>query len=319
MSSMRTFFTSLGTVLFLVACSGAEDSNVFNNNNGGKDGGTSTGDSATTTDSGVNPNDPKCDPSKCNLTVPPNWSLTSYADGKGECAMGLDKKEVVSEAAVTGDACSCACNVTQQPDCSSGQIVRNLDYVNSPTCNTMATTLQVSNGCSQFNGALTTQAQHYSASLAASGGQCQYDAKGDDGKLTSKSARLCTPPANCQGLLCGANACITQAGDQTCPNGFPNKHVVGTAAKLECSSCSGGCKVEGVCGGTLSFYTDMGCTQGKRDFPVDGSCGTNAFVQTYYSYTFKGQLAKAGCAAGSPPTSTGTAKLDQMATVCCQK
>jgi hypothetical protein len=183
----------------------------------------------------------------------------------------------------------------------------------------MATTLTVMGaGCMALPGVITTQAQHYSATMTPSGGSCSFDAKADPTKVTSKALRVCEAPDNCQGAVCGGNVCVAKAGDVACPASFPVKHLVGAKANITCSSC-GACTVDGTCTGTLSFYIDQNCTQGKRDFPVDGTCNSNdAFGISYRSYTFKGSLQKAGCS-GQPMPSTGTATLDQPATLCCQK
>jgi hypothetical protein len=308
------FSSVLAIFVPLVACSGAEDTSLIS---GGGNPSNQDGGPIVTGDSGPLPPG-SCDLSKCGITVPTGFTLLTTVDPKNECPTGLVKRDAVAEPSVDPTACSCACNLTQQPDCTKGAIQRGIDYTNNATCNQAATTVTVlQSGCSQLPNPIQTQGWHYSAQMPSIGGVCSYDAKADLTKLKSRNVRLCDAPANCQGAVCGSNVCVAKDGDVACPPAFPNKQIVGKAANVECSSC-GTCTVEGACGGTLSFYTDQQCAQGKRDFPVDGTCNASSANALYYSFQFQGSVKKAGCG-GTVSPSTPTAKLDQPSTVCCQK
>jgi hypothetical protein len=255
-----------------------------------------------------------CDLARCGITVPAGFTLMTATDGT--CPNGFTSHDWVSDPTLTDSACSCACNVTQQPECSKGNIMRALDYTNGAFCNTQATTLMATgNGCTPMTG-ISTQGWHYAAAIAPTGGSCTFDAKADESKLATKHVGLCEAPASCPGAVCGSNVCVTKPGDVECPTAFPSKRIAAAKAKVECAAC-GGCSLKAECGGTLSFFMDQGCTTGKLDFPVDGTCNANLYVNTYYSWSFQGSVKTAQC--GAAPPTTGTAKLDQPTTVCCQK
>lgn len=298
----------IGIGIFFVACSGASETQLQGPSP------TDGGSTMSTTDGHVDPR--TCDASRCNLVIPDGFTLMTAADGAGACPSGFEKRTLITDPVATQGACTCACNVTQKPDCTKGNIARGLDYQNQPSCSTPGTTLPANGSCTPLWQAISTQGWHYSASLEPSGGACTFDAKVDDSKVASQPLALCEAPANCPGAACGANACIGKAGDVACPASFPNKRIAGTKANVACSTC-GACTLDAKCDGTLSMFTDQNCTYGQTDFPVDGSCNANQYVRTFYSYAFQGSLKKADCSAAPP--STATASLDQPTTVCCQQ
>lgn len=294
----------------LLACSGSSENPLIGSP--GQDAGAS--DSAAGSDGG--PRDPAtCDLSRCGITVPAGFTLATKSEGS--CPGGFTGRDLVSEPRAADGACTCACNVTQKPDCTKGSILRALDYTQSPACNTQATTLMATgNGCDQFAQPITTQGWHYAAGIAPSGGACTFDSKADDTKVTTKAVSICEAPADCPGAVCGSNVCVTKPGDVECPSTFPSKRVAGAKAKVECGAC-GACSVKAECDGTLSFFMDQSCATGKLDFPVNGTCNPNLYAYTYYSWSFQGSTKNTVCSA--TPPSTASAKLDQPTTVCCQK
>ena len=261
-----------------------------------------------------------CD-TKCGVNVPNGFTLVTSLDGRTTaCPNGWTTKDVVANPMAAVDVCSCACNVTTQPDCTTGSILRHIDQTNGPMCNLNATTINVPNsGCNLLPNMIQASGWHYSATLAPSGGACSFDAKADPMKVMAREARICEVPATCQGAVCGAkNICVTTPGDIACPPTFPMKQVVGATATVECSACAA-CKLAATCTGTLSLYTDTQCNSGKTNYPVDGTCNTNPSINTLFSsFIFQGSVGKVDCT-GPAPTSTGTAKLAQPTTVCCQK
>lgn len=308
-------FGSVASVV--AACGGAADTSLLGDGGGGGGG----GDGGGGTDGVAPEGGGNCDVSKC-ANVPAGFRVVSMVDPNAACPNGFDTSDLVTAPVASDGACTCACNVTTQPDCNTGPITRSLDQGTTPTCNYQATTFQANGGaCSPINNTLYLSYPHYATNAPPpSGGSCQYDATVDTQKITSSKARLCAPPTSCPGAVCtGANVCVAQDGDVACPGDFPKKTLVGTSASADCSACGGSCSVAGQCTGTLSFFTDQACTQGKVDFTADGTCGANPSSSgtgyTYYQWT--GSVKGATCG-GTAPTSTATAKLDGETTVCCK-
>jgi hypothetical protein len=318
----KLIFISFSIIGGVLACSGADTVDVLspsaNNPDNGVDGSTADG-SQPKTDGGN-----ACDPSKCNINVPQGWKLaTASKDRTAACPDGWKTTDVVADPVADPAACSCGCNVTQQPDCPGGAVTRNLDP-GTNTCSQAATTLQVTGGglCDPFNNFfIMLQGKAYQTiPPKAKGGACQFDAKADTSKVKTVDGRVCEPPPSCQGDICKmAQICVMQDGDVACPSDFSNKRLIGAAPKVECAACSGPCDVKGDCSGTLSMYTDKTCTQGKIDFTADGNCdpAPNGNNLQYQAASYTGAVKNAGCAQ-TPPTSAPTVKLDQPMTVCCK-
>ena len=313
MRSTLGFLLVLGSVA--AACGGAADTPLLGDGGGGGGDG-STVDSVAP-DGGAN-----CDVSRC-ANVPAGFHAVSLVDATASCPNGFDTSDLVTAPIANDGACTCACNVTTQPDCTNGSVTRYLQTNTSTTCSQQATTFQANGGaCTQIqNGALYLSYSHYAVNAPPpSGGACQYDATVDPQKVSSTKARVCAPPASCQGAVCdGASVCVAQTGDVACPGDFPKKTLVGTSATADCSACGGSCSVTGDCTGTFSVYTDPSCTQNGVDFTADGTCSPNPATTTtaYTYYQYAGSVKTATCG-GTAPTSTATATLDGTTTVCCK-
>ena len=301
--------------LLMCACGGAEDSLLFDGGgttggDGGNGGDTSTGDSGPQS----------CDVSRC-ATIPSGFRAVRLSDTKTACPSGWDSKDVVSNPVASADACTCDCNVTQQPDCNGGNVTRHFDDTSTPTCTTQATTFPGTNGaCAQIGANLILDHAHYAVTAPPpAGGQCQYDSKFDSSKVSGTPGRVCAPPTSCVGAICDGPVCVAQDGDVDCPSSFPTKTLVGSSATAKCGSCGGGCNVGGECTGTIRFFTDLNCSLGEVDFTADGVCKTNVASTTafYTSYSYMGSVSSATCA-GPAPTSQAEASLDDPATVCCK-
>lgn len=310
-----TLFVCAAALLF--GCGGAEDSPLFDG------GGGSTGDGGGTSDVIMTPDmgGGNCDVSKC-ATIPSGFHAVRLNDGNTACPGSWTSTSVVTSPVAADGACTCQCNVTQDPGCGSGQIFRFLDDTTSPTCGTQATTFTANNGgCSQIGAQLLLNHAHYEVDAPpAAGGACQYDAKLDQGKVSGTPALVCQPPATCVGAICdGGAVCVASDGDVDCPSGFPTKTLVGGSATATCGACGATCLATGTCTGTISFFTDQQCTLGKVDFTADGQCKPNVAVTTtaYFSYSYTGSLQSSTCS-GTPPPSTATASLDKPVTVCCK-
>ncbi len=302
----------------IAACGGANDTQLLGDGGGGGGDGGNNGDVIPPIDGGGS-----CDITRC-AQVPSGFDVVSLVDSATTCPSGFTSTDVVTSPTAGDGVCTCNCNVTAQPDCSTGNITRFLDNLTTPTCGQPATTFPANNGnCAQVgNGGLSLTFAHYATNAPPpTGGTCQYDATVNAQKITTTPARVCAPPASCQGAVCnGGPVCVQQAGDVACPGDFPTKTLVGASATASCSTCSGGCTVGGTCTGTLTFYTDFQCGAGAAKFTADGTCDANPAPNTgpYQSYQFTGSVKSSTCA-GNPPTSTGTATLDGPTTVCCRK
>jgi hypothetical protein len=312
----RGNFLSLGFVAVIVAaCGGAEDTPLLDSGSGG--------DGSSGSDGGLVDTKPVDTGTNCEATcatIPQGFRPVRPIDAKGTCPSGWVSADGVTNPIAASDACSCACNITQNPDCTTGKIFRAFDDTTSPSCGTTATTL-IANGtnCTQVGGSIFFTHLHYLADPPPpSGGTCQYDAQVDKAKLSGTPARLCAPPQACQGAICdGGAVCIAGDGDQACPASFPTKTLVGDAPTAACSAC-GACTPAATCTGTISFFSDTQCTMGKVDVVADAVCKSNAVSTStgYSAFTWNGSVAKAACTGAA--SSTPTAALDKPVTVCCK-
>ncbi len=312
------FFFLLGLgVVFVGACSGADESPLLDAGATGDDGG-GGGDVIIGNETGPVESGPSCDPT-C-LTVPQGFRPVRLGDANTACPSGWTTNDGLTNPTAGDTACSCNCNVTQNPDCSTGKVFRGFDDTSTATCGNSATTLTVNGAnCTQIGGTLFFSHAHYATDPPPpSGGTCQYDAQLDKGKLSGTAARLCAPPQSCLADICdGGAVCVATDGDQACPTDFPTKTLVGDAVTGTCGAC-GSCSPTGTCSGTLAFFTDQQCSIGETDVAADSVCKQNAISEAtgFVAYTWKGSLSKATCA--GTPSSTAQAALDKPVTVCCK-
>jgi hypothetical protein len=301
----------------LVACSGADESPLLDGGSSGNDGGGGN-DVIVGNDTAPVEGGPSCDP-KC-ATIPQGFRPVRLGDANAACPNGWTSADGFSSPTASDGACTCACNVTQNPDCTQGKIARGYDDTINATCTNAATTLLGNGGlCTQIGGTLYFNHGHYVADPPPpSGGACTYDAQLDKGKLSGTAARLCAPPQSCQGQICdGGAVCVATDGDQACPSDFPTKTLVGDAVTGTCGTC-GPCTATGTCTGTISFYSDQLCQTTSTDVTADAVCKANTIASTtgFVSYVWKGSLLKGSCA--GTPSSTATPALDKPVTVCCK-
>ena len=300
------------SLALVLACGGAADNPLLDYDSGGGDAGIDL--DAEGTDGG------NCDQTKCP-PIPAGFTIVTLAQGQA-CPSGWGSNDAVTNPTAEGGACTCACNVSQQPDCTQDDVTRAFDDGANATCGNAATSFpQNQGGCTAFQG-LYLNHGHYSATAPApSGGACTYDAHVDQGKVSGTPVHVCSAPASCPALACKSGSmCVAQDGDVACPQGFDKKTLVGSAATATCDGCGAAtCAVTGTCSGKIAFFTDTQCQAGEVDFNADGSCVANpaGTIGPYYSYSTDISLAKADCA-GAPPTATATASLQNPKTICCQ-
>src|SRR5260221_13183872 len=113
---MRLWVFLLTCGALAVACSGAEDNGLLTSN-GGDGGG---GNDGATNDAG----NPGCDVSRC-ATVPDGFHVVRQSTSA--CPQGWDTLSGVAAPISAEGACSCNCNITQDPDCNTGNVGRYFD------------------------------------------------------------------------------------------------------------------------------------------------------------------------------------------------
>src|SRR5947209_19440208 len=157
---MRGTFLFLGSaVAIAVACGGADESPLLDAGTTGDDGGAGTdGNSKDVSPLDVANCEPTC------ATIPQGFRAVRLADAKTTCPNGWASLDGVTNPVAASDACSCSCNITQQPDCSTGKIARALDDTTSATCGTAATTfVATGSACTGIGNTLVLNHAHYSA------------------------------------------------------------------------------------------------------------------------------------------------------------
>ncbi len=309
----RTASLAFGFTFVLVACGGATESDLFGTPpGGGNDGGTSDG---AVNDTGPVPDGSNC--GACGAPAPAGFHYVRYQeDRNGSCPNGTTPTDVVANVS-DSVACGCDCKAGVV-DCNSGQVVRPFDNNSSPTCNQLGATLNASAPtCTVLANPIALQT-HIQVNPPAATPSCSSEGKPKLDTIKQTEGRLCQAPDSCTGIVCGGpNKCVAQAGDVACPNGFPKKTLTGTGVSAKCEAC-GACKAEVTCSGTLTFFTDQGCTQGTLALAADSTCGNRpqqAVGQTYQAYTYKGAVKSSTCT--PPPDTKGSTSLDGATTVCC--
>ena len=256
--------------------------------------------------------------------VPQGWSLVAYArSGQPACPADFGAAEdVVADATVGQQACSCSCNKAQDPDCQTGPSV--LSGVGQ-SCNVNAGTYNFSAGkCAALGG--TVDDFDKATTIAPSGGVCNIQAVPNDAAIKADAARFCAVSATCQPAACGGYApagfksCIVSDGDVACPAGSPfsAKHTASKQAHVACAGCGQACTFQGKCDQPkLSFFYDSACAQLIATIPADGSCApTGKANAQLHGVTYTAKANFSGCTA----TATPTASLDlpNVRTVCCR-
>jgi hypothetical protein len=272
------------------------------------------------------------------VVVPTGWALVAFAPAQSTaCPTGFGSELDVVEGPDAGSACSCGtCSTTTQPTCASGAVGLSFDTKTSilgGTCllpraslaNSPAGTCRTDLAAGSYE----TYDLEFSAP-AASGGVCAAPTVTGAVTYTAED-RTCTPvslaAANCSGGACTPTltspyeACIswTTPGQVACPAGpLSVQHVVGTSATFSCSAC--GCSVTATCAGTLTMYSDIGCSKNPASFStgactaVVGGAGNSTADFTSYKYS-AGAPSKVKCTA-----TAGTAEdvtLTNETTICC--
>ncbi len=269
------------------------------------------------------------------VVVPSGWSLVAFAPSQtAACPTGFDAapSENLFEGPSAAGACSCGdCTVKQNPTCAAGAIPVHYDTDFSGTCGTVANPSPLGNspagscGTDIFQGVYSSYDVDYSAP-APSGGSCSAPGVPNTAAVTYTSKdRVCElndqQAASCNDGVCKPNvsgpyaACIASPGHVACPSGSLSvAHNVGTDTSFTCADCA--CSFTGTCSGTLTLYTDTGCTAGAYAISTDVCVGISSRA-TFKAYKYVGAAAKvSGCQAGAPGAPQNLALAGEQ-TICC--
>ncbi len=253
--------------------------------------------------------------------VPTGWTLAGFdPTNTGNCPVGFLAAVVVADPVVTGSSCTYgACSVEQPPTCgsvavSAGSIVTG--------CFVSVQQLSGGSGCQGLLVGPPASAVDV-APAAASGGTCTVSASAS---AFPSNAQVCTNPnaSVCDGAtgICHQTfspplqACVKSAmpGVQTCPHGFPARHLVGTSASVTCPAAA--CSVTATCQGMATVFTGAGCT-GTPLVVATNSCV--GFTGTIQSIEYMGAASQVGCTTTPPlpvPSSADLSFVDEQ-TFCC--
>lgn len=294
-------------------------------------------DSGPGTDSSEPPVDagpPACDPKtdvKC-MQLPSGWTLAARAPiGNGApvaCPAGMSTQTIVQESPTIGqNGCECAnCSVTSPATCNG--LVAHATGTNANGCPTAGSTSffkdpMVGTCYGDVPSGPFTEANKFTLP-AAQGGACNAGAVTAHPERASFGPRseLCDDTSRCSGGFCNAEiaapfaTCVVRSGDQACPAGFGDKHVVGAdGAALDCGACT--CNVvRAACTGSVVLYNDPMCLFGGTSVPANGTCGgPDTEFDGFASY-------KVNATSSTTCTSTAPAPLNvrmkNARTVCCR-
>jgi hypothetical protein len=269
---------------------------------------------ACTTDSGA-----------CSGTVPVGWALTAFAPNRATaCPGNFTSADVVAAPSLQAGACTCSCAIQSQPSCEIG-IVKTA-WSNDSACGNPWTshTIATAGQCMDYGmGSFQLGTHNSYTKLDLTAGKCTTAVVSDPNKVGATPMRTCTPPTACAEDVCngtvpaGMRACITGAGNVTCPAGpFSDKvAVIGTNTTLGCAACSPCNVTQSACGNaTVKYWSDANCTVAKGTIAADGVCnGTGSVTVSHFTYVNPVQNVQ--CVAG---TSAPTADLASPRTVCCR-
>jgi hypothetical protein len=271
--------------------------------------------------------DPACTTGfTCVPPVPNNWTAAAYTpDARPACATGfntpLDVREGITAANAT---CGCGCT-TQAPSCTAGNLT--VTAGGNASCNNVTNqSVTAAAGCNALTQFPTNNQSISATGPAPSGGGCtanptstvpavSYQHQGRTCALAGNAGGGCTNGAVCAPKAAPFTACVSQAGMNACPNGYPVQHLVGSMLSdtRACTACT--CAFNaGTCGGTATFYTDNACTQNTQNVAADGLCH-GVGNRTWRTYKYAPQNTPS-CAA-SAVSATGSASFSDLKTVCC--
>lgn len=284
---------------------------------------------ANVVDAGV----PKCDPKKdlsC-IAQPDGWSFVSRGIANiatpGACSSGTPPVTVKELPLPQANACSCdTCTVTTPATCS-GQL--DHEFATTAGCSFSGDASSYENPVAGtcyrdlFTGSSPASANRF-VLPNPSGGVCTVIPTPHSERVNyALTYALCDEASRCSGGFCdaqitvGIDLCFARDGDVACPEGFSEKHVVGTdGADFDCGTCA--CNLNRQpCQGAVNHYTDANCTNGLVVIPANGQCGGPDTKGTSFGSYKVVATAATTCNTGGS-VSASNARMKNPRTVCCR-
>ena len=259
----------------------------------------------------------------CGFSLPPGFALVTFTTSlPTTCPSGTTTEAVVADPTVASDACSCKCTMTTKATCAAVD-VKVFVADGGFQCTSLFTTLAGGAGCHQTLLAFGTNARvnsNFEGVTVVDAGACGTKEVADASTLATTPAQVCVPSScDTTAALCtppsGQRLCAASAGDVACPAPFTEKHVIGAAASVACSTCASTCTIgtpNCAFSNNLTLYTDTACSVGSQS---TSSCSLVSGAPTFKSYDYT-MIPSGGCT--TTATSTASASLSGEQTVCCQ-
>jgi hypothetical protein len=322
--------------------SGLDEKEAVDCPGGCAEGGTAapTGADGSTgrTDGSVpDPGPPACDPTKdveC-MPLPAGWSLVALAPIAGgqppACPSEMAEPSTVEESpSAPATTCTCdGCTVTAPATCS-GQVQHawgsgagsQCDDGTSPNFykNTVAGTCYTD----LETGFWIAERNRFTLPMP-SGGSCSASATKHLDRVTyGGQSLLCDDVSRCSGGVCDARiaapfaVCVARAGDEACPPGFAEKHVLGSeGAEVDCAACA--CNMNRApCQGVVNHYADAACMNLLVQLSANGFCGgpdTEGMRPDSYKVV---ATSTTTCTVTANTVAATNARMKNARTVCCR-
>lgn len=212
-----------------------------------------------------------------------------------------------------GGACACDCTVTQPPSCLPATLTHSLGDTAGACSTASSFTPLLDAGCYDAGNIGLHAYWSIPPPPVTAQGTCSSKPANDVSAVSATASRLCldsTCQATCH-TTAGFKTCLLASGAVPCPGGYTPHHVGNVI--VSCGTCSV-CAVGGACGGTVSIYSDTGCTTLVGTVAVDGTCAATGGPANLGSVEYKPAIVGETC---TPGTTTGTVSLQQELTVCC--
>lgn len=270
-----------------------------------------------------------CSSTGC-VTMPSGFQLVAFGPAGAPCPTDFGTpSDVVTDATLSPNACSCGCALGTPPTCSdNGPIELTFGTAGTNCPNALGS---VSGGCSTdgFLGPFSAvyERRYTPPPGTLVGGTCSATPAKDPTKLKSGTARLCQANVlpQCGAQICpptlggGFKACIATAGAVPCPAAFPNAKQVGASADFVCKgSCS--CTVKGNCGGGVVRFFDTDDCSGPIGLTISATGACLAIPANAGPFASRRYVPDAPTSAGCNAAGSATpdpVELTQLATVCC--
>jgi hypothetical protein len=273
------------------------------------------------------------------VVVPGGWTLVAFAPNQASsCPAGFASAPSVDvvEGPSAAAACTCgACTVTSTVSCAAGSVAGYNDYKSTAAAGSCASVDMPSPLANDPPGSCGTDIYQGDYSIydvmydapPPSGGTCSAPGVAHNAAVTyTAHDRTCAPDspqaANCTGDICRPmlpptyGACIAAPGAQACPQGpLGVQHFVGTSAAFTCADC--GCAITATCSGTITLFTDTGCTKGANAISSNVCVPITAKAATYKAYEYVGGTAQNVACQAAGPGSAQDVTLTGEETLCC--